>query len=216
MRAIKLFLVLTFFLSINSAYSFERIFTFEEEEVNLPPKGIVVETPAPSRPLIVVQKEEEVDKPNKILALCGSRFPGVNYFSGVVHFSNIQNGKLSIRFKHTGEVKTVRTIGLVWRKSDTAVYSLDLDTTRSRISITKDIKTKREKFEEEKVQVSAGEWHTLSVEFRDDEIHGFIDNQEVIKGKDDNVIEPGKVGFFIQSNTIILADDFKIQGDEIK
>ncbi len=205
-----------FILIINSSHALDRTFTFEEDELNKPPKGIVVDATPPSRPLVVVQKEEEVDKPNKILALCGSRFPGVNYFSGIVYFSNIQNGKLSIRFRHTGQLKTIRTIGLIWRKSETQTYSLDLDTAKSRISISKDVKAERDKFEEEKITIPPNEWHTLSVEFRDDEIHGFIDGQEVIKGKDDSITEPGKVGFFIQSNTIILADDFKIQGEDIR
>lgn len=215
MHPTSLLIAFALLLNIPFTYGFERVFTFEEDVINQPPKGIVVEALPPSIPLIVVQREEEVEKPNKILALSGSRFPGVNFFSGVVYFSNIQNGKLSIRFKHTGEIKTIRTIGLIWRKGESETYNIDCDTAKSRIFISKDIKGKREKLEEEKITIPANEWHTLSVEFKNTEIRGFLNGKEVIKGNDRSIIAAGKVGFYIQANTIILADDFKIQGDDV-
>lgn len=219
MRPSNLWLFLSaisFLLCASSAHSWERTFNFEEDELNSPPKGIVIETPPPSRPLVVVQKEENVDSPNKILALSGSRFPGVNFFSAIVYFSNILDGKVSIRFKHSGEKETIRTIGLLWRKTENATYSFECDTTKSTLSLLKIIAGKRAVLEKEKLVIPAGEWLKLEVEFKDDQIHGFLNNQEVIKGKSDAIMEPGKAGFFVQSNTIILADDFKIQGDEVK
>jgi len=210
--------LLCFFGWIVPARAWERVYDFEKDPVDYPPEGFVVEE-APRGKAHVRVQNDPADTPStsRLLALCGSAFPGVNSLLCLAWFSNVKDGSASIDFRHGGEEKKARTAGLVWRyQSPEDTYSVEWNTLKSVLTLAVTNGGKRKILETEDVSLPPNEWTTLRVEFRGDAIRCNIKDKTIFDVKDSRLTRTGKVGILVQSDEMLFFDNLRVVSDDQK
>jgi Domain of Unknown Function (DUF1080) len=101
--------------------------------------------------------------------------------------------------------------GIVLRYSPENYYIARANALENNVILFKTVKGKRKKIEEEPVQVSAGEWHTLRFEAKGRHLKIFFDGQLVIDRHDGTFKEAGKVGLWTKADSVSAFTDFKIE-----
>ena len=105
--------------------------------------------------------------------------------------------------------------GIVWRYQDADNYYLArMNPLEDNFRVYKVVAGKRTQLEtKEGLKVPAGEWHTLKIQNKGNEIACFLDGQKYLEVKDDTFPKAGKVGLWTKSDAQTRFDDLKISGD---
>lgn len=64
----------------------------------------------------------------------------------------------------------------------------------------------------EKVEVPAGEWHTLAIKMSGDQIECLLDGKKYLDVRDDAIPKAGKVGLWTKADAQTFFDNFKVGG----
>jgi hypothetical protein len=219
-RKLYSFLLFVSLALVSHTYAWERVFDFDKDPLLNPPKGLVVETPPRSKPLVSVQEDKEAPSHPHVLSLRGSKFPGQNSLICLAWFTNFKNGEISVEFKHgvddhhvTG--KATRVLGFVWRyQSPGDTYSLEWNTQKGTLVLVSMIKERRKEIAKAKAVSPPDQWNSLRVNFQDSNIQCFVGDELLIESKYDGPAEAGKVGILLQSDAVVVIDNFKIKSDE--
>lgn len=61
----------------------------------------------------------------------------------------------------------------------------------------------------EEIKVPAGEWHTLAIQMKGNEILCLLDGKKLLDAKDDTFTKSGKVGLWTKADAQTYFDDFR-------
>jgi hypothetical protein len=208
-------IILGFASSPLTAYSWERTFNFDKDSIGRPPEGFVFEGNPDGRPLFIVKKEDPKET-NRVLALNGATFGFKSAPSfAMAWFSNVKNGTISVDFMHTAAEKTVRKAGLAWRhQSSEETYVLECDTKKSVLRLIRIVDGKKKVIEDARIETPPLVWLNVEVKFKDDLIQCNFMGKTVFEKTDSQISETGKAGIYLDSDTAVIFDNFKIKSED--
>jgi Domain of Unknown Function (DUF1080) len=160
---------------------------------------VVADDTAPSRSGYVLAQTAE--SPSGLFNLC------------VLDSSNYKDLELSVQFKAV-RGKNDQGGGLVWRYRDADNYYIArMNPLEDNFRVYKVVAGRRVQLEtKEGLKVPAGEWHTIKIEHKGDQIECSLDGKKYLEAKDSTFKDAGKVGLWTKSDAQTYFDDFKVSG----
>jgi hypothetical protein len=103
--------------------------------------------------------------------------------------------------------------GIVWRYQDANNYYIArMNPLEDNFRVYKVVAGKRSKeFQDAEVKVKAGEWHTLKIEMKGDQIECYLDGKKYLEVKDDSITKAGKVGLWSKADAQTHYDQFTVK-----
>jgi hypothetical protein len=190
-----------------------QVFQFPKEYVGkLPPgwkadqtgKGegsvwkVVADDTAPSKKGFVLAQTAE--SPHAFFNLC------------VAGESDFRDGEIGVSFKAVNG-KEDRGGGIVWRYKDADNYYIcRMNPLEDNFRVYKVVAGKRMQLATTKddVKVPSGEWHTIKVSMKGEQIECFLDGKKYLEAKDDTFPEAGKVGLWSKADAQTYFDNLTI------
>lgn len=116
------------------------------------------------------------------------------------------NVDLSVSFKAIkGEIDTGG--GLVWRYQDAQNYYVArLNPLEDNFRLYKVVAGKRKQLANANTDLPAGQWHTLRVVHRGDQIQCHLNGKLLLEGKDTEISQPGRIGFWTKADAVTAFD----------
>jgi hypothetical protein len=159
---------------------------------------VVADDTTPSKAGFVLAQTAE--SPNAFFNLCVSQD------------SSFQDGEISVSFKAV-KGKNDQGGGLVWRYQDADNYYIcRMNPLEDNFRVYKVEGGKRTQFQSADVKVPAGEWHTIKVVQKGNQIECSLDGKKYLEAKDDTFPKAGKMGLWTKSDAQTYFDDFKVNG----
>ena len=139
--------------------------------------------------------------------------PGPLFNLCVAQDTNLTDVDLSVAFKAVKGEKD-QGGGIVWRYLDADNYYVArMNPLEDNYRVYKVIAGKRVQLEtKEGLKVPAGEWHTLRVTMKGEQIECLLDGKKYLEAKDGTIKEAGKVGLWTKADARSHFDDFKMSG----
>jgi hypothetical protein len=160
---------------------------------------VVADDTAPSKSGYVLAQTAE--SPKQVFNLC------------VIEDSSYKDVEVSVAFKAVAG-KNDQGGGIVWRYQDADNYYLArMNPLEDNYRVYKVQGGKRSQFESKDVKVPAGEWHTLKIRNKGDQIECWLDGKKYLEVKDDTFAKAGKVGLWTKADAQTRFDDLKISGE---
>jgi hypothetical protein len=140
--------------------------------------------------------------------------PGAMFNLCVVEDSKLKDVDLSVAFKAVQGNKD-QGGGLVWRYKDPDNYYVTrMNPLEDNLRLYKVVDGKRIQLEtKEELKVPVGEWHTLKVTMKGDQIAVYLDGKKYLEAKDSTFTGAGKVGLWTKADARTYFDDFKVSGN---
>src|SRR5439155_19644323 len=99
--------------------------------------------------------------------------------------------------------------GLIWRAKDSDNYYIArANALEDNVTIYHTIKGRRTEKKRTEMKVTSSEWHTLRVDFHDNQFTVTSDEKTAIEWDDDTFKDAGKVGVWTKADSVTLFDDF--------
>jgi hypothetical protein len=159
---------------------------------------VVADDTAPSKTGYVLA--QTTDDPDALFNLCVAQEP------------SLKDVEVSVAFKAV-KGKKDQGGGIVWRYQDANNYYIArMNPLEDNFRVYKVVAGKRSKeFQNAEVKVKAGEWHTLKIEMRGDEIECYLDGKKYLEVKDDSITKAGKVGLWSKADAQTHFDQFTVK-----
>ena len=142
----------------------------------------------------------------KTLVQTSSAGPGPLFNLCVTDGPKTANVDLSVSFKAIkGEIDTGG--GLVWRYQDAQNYYVArLNPLEDNFRLYKVVAGKRKQLANANTDLPAGQWHTLRVVHRGDQIQCHLNGKLLLEGKDTEISQPGRIGFWTKADAVTAFD----------
>jgi len=139
--------------------------------------------------------------------------PGAMFNLCVAEDTKFKDVDLGVAFKAVKGEKD-QGGGLVWRYRDADNYYVArMNPLEDNFRVYKVIAGKRIQLEtKEGLKVPAGEWHTLRVTMKGEQIECYLDGKKYLEAKDDAIKDAGKVGLWTKADARSYFDGFKVSG----
>lgn len=62
-----------------------------------------------------------------------------------------------------------------------------------------------------RLKVTSGEWHTLKIIARKNQIYCFYNGQPYLEVKDDTFLDKGKIGLWTKADAVTYFDDLEVK-----
>lgn len=190
-----------------------RTFRFNKDDVGKLPAGwtaaktgsgegsvwkVVADATAPSKTGYVLAQTAE--SPNKLFNLC------------VVNDSSYQDLELSVAFKAL-KGKNDQGGGLVWRYQDADNYYIArMNPLEDNYRVYKVVAGKRIQLAtKEGLKIPVGEWHTLQVTMKGEQIECSLDGKKTLEAKDGTFTKAGKIGLWSKSDAQTEFDGLMVK-----
>jgi hypothetical protein len=99
--------------------------------------------------------------------------------------------------------------GLIWRFQDKDNYYIArANALEDNVAIYYTIDGKRTEKKRIGIRVTSNQWHSLRVDFKDNDFVVTFDGKEALEWKDDTFKQAGKVGVWTKADSVTLFDDF--------
>jgi 3-keto-disaccharide hydrolase len=130
----------------------------------------------------------------------------------VAEDTSYQDVEITVAFKAVKGEKD-QGGGVVWRYQDADNYYIArMNPLEDNFRVYKVVAGKRApEFQNAEVKAKAGEWHTLKVTMKGDQIECSFDGKKYLEVKDDTFTKPGKVGLWTKADAQTYFDDFQVQ-----
>jgi hypothetical protein len=161
---------------------------------------VMADDTAPSKSGYVLAQTAE--SPIRVFNLC------------VIEDGKYKDVEVSVAFKAVAG-KNDQGGGIVWRYQDADNYYLArMNPLEDNYRVYKVTSGKRTQLEtKEGLKVPAGEWHTLTIHQKGDQIECHLDGKKYLEVKDDTFTKAGKVGLWTKADAQTRFDDLKISGE---
>lgn len=142
----------------------------------------------------------------KTLAQTSSAGPSPLFNLCVTDGPKTANVELTVSFKAIkGEIDTGG--GLVWRYQDAQNYYVArLNPLEDNFRLYKVVAGKRKQLANANTDLSAGQWHTLRVVHRGEQIQCHLNGKLLLEGKDGEISQPGRIGFWTKADAVTAFD----------
>jgi hypothetical protein len=134
------------------------------------------------------------------------RFPLLIYTPAVP-----ADAEATIRFKAISG-KVDQAAGVAVRLVDrNNYYVVRANALENNVRLYRMVAGRREQFAGTDIKVTAGEWHTLSLRTKGDQLTVFYDGKELFAAKDDRFGSPGKVALWTKADSVTRFDRLEIK-----
>lgn len=183
---------------------------FREAEVGREPAGFhLAQTGGGASGTWVVQ---EVDPPGtRVLAQTSTDDTSARFPLCILDGPALRDGSASVRFQAvSGEVD--RAAGLVVRYTDPDHYYLvRANALEDNVRLYRVVGGRREQFAGAELDVSAGAWHSLRLDFHDRRFTVTYDDRLLFSAEDDALPGPGAVGLWTKADSVTWFDDLRVE-----
>jgi len=125
----------------------------------------------------------------------------------------LKDVEVSVAFKAVKGAKD-QGGGIVWRYQDNNNYYIArMNPLEDNYRLYHVVNGKRTQIAgKEGIKVPAGEWHTLKIEMKGDEIECYLDGKKELEFKDKTIEKAGKVGLWSKADARTHFDQFTVSG----
>jgi len=158
-----------------------------------------------------VIKDDTASGTSNVIAQTSQEYFGY-HFSMAVNESEIYDDfELVVKFKGV-KGKEDQGGGPVWRYQDNNNYYIArANPLENNYRVYKVVDGKRIQMDSARLKVISGEWHTIKVLVRKDQIRCFYDGQPYLEVKDDTFLKKGKIGLWTKADAVTYFDDLEIK-----
>jgi hypothetical protein len=189
-----------------------KTFTFDKDPVGQPPAGFeFARTGQGAEGKWVVR--EDKDKPgNRVLVQESADTTDYRFPLAVVREGSYKDVVLSVRAKPiSGEVD--QGFGVVWRYKDAGNYYITrCNADEDNCTIYHTVAGRRRSFQNKSIKVAKNTWHTMKMEATGNHFVAWFNGTKVLDATDDTFKEAGRVGLWTKADSVIVFDDFTIEG----
>ena len=199
----KILPVLALVLALAASAAAETV-NFDKDKTGAAPEGWQAGVTGKGDPKWTVEADESApSKPNVLKQSGEGTYPWC-----VKKDVSIKDGSVETKFKPVSG-KEDQAGGVIWRfKDGDDYYIARANALEDNVTIYHTVKGKRVSFKNANVKVAPNEWHTLRVDFKDDQFKVSLDGKAVIEAKDKTFSEAGAVGVWTKADSVTLFDDF--------
>jgi hypothetical protein len=182
---------------------------FEKAKVGEVPKGwTVAKTGTGEGSAWKVVEDKSAPKGEKVLAQVAVS-PLALFNLCVADDTNFRDLEVSVAFKSV-KGEDDQGGGVLWRYVDANNYYVARYNPREdNFRLYKIVAGKRSQLGNKDIKLAAGEWHTLTVRMKDDNIECLLDGKKQLEVKDDAFAKAGKVGLWTKADAHTYFDDFQ-------
>jgi hypothetical protein len=197
-------LVLLSFLLISFAALGETI-NFDDVKVGGLPAGWEGGVTGKGNPKWSVEADDSApSKPNVLKQSGDGKYPYC-----VMKDAAIKNGFVEVKFKPL-DGREDQAGGLIWRfKDGNNYYIARANALEDNVTIYHTVNGIRSAFKNTDIKVAPNQWHTLRVDFKDNQFKVSFDGKVVIEATDETFSEAGGVGVWTKADSVTSFDDFK-------
>jgi hypothetical protein len=183
---------------------------FEAATVGSVPKGwTVTKTGTGDGSVWKVVEDKTAPKGPKVLAQTAES-PGPMFNLCVANNTAFKDVKVTVAFKAV-KGKKDQGGGIVWRYADANNYYIArFNPLEDNYRLYKVVDGKRFQLAtKEELKAPAGEWHTLTIQMKGDEIVCMLNGKKHLEVKDDTFTKAAKVGLWTKADAQTYFDDFQ-------
>lgn len=181
---------------------------FDDAPAAAPPPGWIATLTGKGAPKWTVERDATAPSQPHVLKQSGAATFPLCLAEG----TSIKNGFVEVKFKAVSG-KEDQAGGVIWRCKDADNYYIArANALEDNVEIYHTTAGKRRSFMEVSRKVTAGEWHTLRVDFQGSSFVVSFDGEAVIKAADTTFPDAGKVGLWTKADSVTLFDDFSFGG----
>ena len=160
----------------------------------------------------VVEDQTGPSKTGFVLAQTAES-PGPMFNLCVADKPSAKDVEVSVAFKAVKGEKD-QGGGIVWRYQDNNNYYIArMNPLEDNYRLYHVVNGKRTQIAgKEGIKVPSGEWHTLKIEMKGDEIECYLDGKKELEFKDSTITKEGKVGLWSKADAQTHFDQFTVSG----
>ncbi len=160
---------------------------------------VVADESAPSKSGYVLAQTAE--SPNAMFNLCVADKP------------SLKDVEVSVSFKAVKGEKD-QGGGIVWRFQDANNYYIArMNPREDNYRLYHVVNGRRTQIAgKEGIKIPAGEWHTLKIEMKGDDIECYLDGKKELEFKDSTITKEGRVGLWSKADAQTNFDQFTVSG----
>jgi hypothetical protein len=160
----------------------------------------------------VVEDQSGPSKTGFVLAQTAES-PGAMFNLCVAEKPMLKDVEVSVAFKAVKGEKD-QGGGIVWRYQDANNYYVArMNPLEDNYRLYHVVNGKRTQIAgKEGIKVPSGEWHTLKIEMKGDEIECYLDGKKELEFKDSTITKEGKVGLWSKADAQTHFDQFTVSG----
>jgi hypothetical protein len=158
-----------------------------------------------------ITKDHTAPSTPNALAQTSQEYSGYHFSMAVNEKEIYDDLELSVKFKGV-EGKEDQGGGPVWRYQDNNNYYISrANPLEDNFRVYKVVDGKRIKMDSAHLKVTSGEWHTIKVLARKDQIQCFYDGQPYLEVTDDTFLKKGKIGLWTKADAVTYFDDLEVR-----
>ncbi len=192
----------------------DKTFRFSKDDLGKVPSGWTAEKTGKGEGSVwkVTADDTAPSKTGYVLAQTAVG-PGGLFNLCIINDSNFKDVEASVSFKAV-KGDSDQGGGIVWRYQDANNYYVArMNPLEDNYRLYHVIAGKRVQFAgKEGIKIPAGEWHTLKIEMKGDEIECYLDGKKELEARDNTITKSGKVGLWTKADAQSYFDDFKVSG----
>lgn len=191
----------------------EKAFTFGKDDVGKLPKGWTADKTGKGEGSVWKVVEDKTAPSKKGYALAQTaESPEAMFNLCVADDTKHKDVEVSLAFKAVAGKKD-QGGGIVWRyHCPNNYYVARMNPLEDNFRVYKVVSGKRTELKSADVKVPAGEWHTMTIEMKDDAIACYLDGKKHLEVEDSTHKLAGKVGLWTKADAQTYFDDLKISG----
>ena len=122
--------------------------------------------------------------------------------------TNVKDGFVEVKFKPISG-KEDQAGGVIWRAKDANNYYIArANALEDNVAIYHTIQGRRTEKKRASMKVATNQWHTLRVDFQNNQFTVTFDGKKAIEWDDDTFKDAGNVGVWTKADSVTLFDDF--------
>lgn len=184
---------------------------FEGAEIGQLPKGWSAAQAGEGKGSVwKIVEDSKAPKGSKALAQLAES-PGSVFNLCIADETSFHDGEIAVSFKAV-KGATDQGGGLAWRYLDANNYYVArMNPLEDNFRLYKVVNGKRTQLAtKDSLDVPVGQWHTISVTMKGDQIACSLEGKKYLEAKDGTFTKPGKVGLWTKADAQTHFDDFRV------
>ena len=158
----------------------------------------------------VIKDDTATSTPN-VIAQTSLAYFGYHFSMAVNENEVYDDFELIVKFKGVAGEED-QGGGPVWRYQDNNNYYIArANPLEDNFRVYKVVDGKRIQMDSARLKMTSGEWHTIKVISRKDQIQCFYDGQPYLEVKDDTFHKAGRVGLWTKADAVTYFDDLEVR-----
>ncbi len=189
----------------------QAVFNFDRDALGKPPQRFSLAVTGEGAEIHwEVRQDPHAPSAPNILVQSGKASPGENFALALLDNVMLDHGEIAVRFKaQSGEED--QAAGIVYRYKDPQnYYVIRANSKEDNVALYRVKKGKRKLLDSKDVIVSPYTWHELRITFAKENYTALLDGELILGGKDSSFKDPGLIGLWTKSDSVMAFDDLRV------